>query len=238
MATKYTSYDVAQQLVQIRNYRELHVSGFAELPPDVLSAFLWLTTEWRRVDEMETLIQMGANPHEEHKGFTVLEQFLQGHDGGWRNRNSVQGVEEGVKMLAKHGVTRADLKHEWILSNCDEIITNSEYLSGFFGIEAPGRVKFWYHLPRAEKLEQSPQTFKDVTEGVQTLTCLTNYDQYIAVLEHQGEVMRYLVTKKAGPLAVIPMEPKPGWTKEQDMVSNIVNFAMARDSYPTLPCED
>jgi hypothetical protein len=127
----YTSYDVAQQLVQIRNYQECPVSGFCELPPDVLSAFLWLTAEWRNVSEMETLIQMGANPHEEHDGFTVLEAFLEGHDGYWRDDLVAPMVEEGVKMLTKYGVTRADLKHDWILSNCHKIISNSEYLRGF-----------------------------------------------------------------------------------------------------------
>lgn len=237
MAT-YTAYDIARQIVQIRNYQECHVSGLCELPTDVLSAFLWLTAEWREVEEIESLIKMGANPHEEHEGFTVLEQFLQGHDGSWRNRSDIIMVEEGVKMLAKHGVTRADLKHDWVLSNCEEIINNSNYLREFFGFEPPERVKFYWHLPRAEKLEECPATFKDVDEGVKTLTCMTNHDQYIAVLEYQGQVTRYLVTKRAGLLAVIPMDSKPGWSKEQEMISNIVNFATARDEYPTLPCEE
>lgn len=68
---KYTAYDIAKQLTQIRNYRELHVSGFAELPTDVLSAFLWMTAEWRCFAEMEHLLAMGANPHEENEGRQV-----------------------------------------------------------------------------------------------------------------------------------------------------------------------
>lgn len=130
----YTSYDVARQLVQIRNYQECHVSGLCELPTDVLSAFLWLTSEWRNVDEIETLIKMGANPHETHEGFTVLEIFIQGHDGYWCGKDSVKTVEDGVKMLATYGVTCEDLSHRWILSNCKDIIANSEYLTEFFKV--------------------------------------------------------------------------------------------------------
>jgi hypothetical protein len=130
----YTSYDVARQLVQIRNYVELSVNGLAEVPTDVLSALLHLIAEWRNVNEMETLIKMGANPHETHGGFTVLEMFVQGHDGYWCGKDSVKTVEEGVKMLAKYGVTDADLTHHWILSNCKDIIDNSEYLTEFFKV--------------------------------------------------------------------------------------------------------
>lgn len=130
--SSYTTYDVAKQLVQIRNYHELPVPALVELPTDVLSAFLWLTAEWRNIAEMESLIKMGANPQEEHNGFTVLEQFLEGHDGYWRNDLVAPMVEEGVKMLTKYGVTRADIKHDYILSNCEEIISNSQYLHDFF----------------------------------------------------------------------------------------------------------
>jgi len=133
MAT-YTAYDVARQLVYIRNYAELSVNGLTEIPTDVLSGLLQLTAEWRDVAEMETLIKMGANPHETHEGFTVLEMFVQCHDGYWC-KDSVKKVEDGVKMLAKYGVTDADLKHPWILSNCEEIIKNSEYLATFFKVE-------------------------------------------------------------------------------------------------------
>jgi hypothetical protein len=131
----YSAYDVARQLVQIRNYVPVPTDGFAELPEDVLSALLRLTAEWRNVDEMEALIKMGANPHETREGFTTLEMFLQGHDGYWCGKDSVTKVEEGVKMLANYGVTDKDLSHQWILSNCEEIIKNSEYLSTFFIVE-------------------------------------------------------------------------------------------------------
>ena len=131
----YTSYDVARQLLQIRNYVEVHASGFAELPKDVLSAMLHLTAEYRNAQEMEMLIQMGADPHEKHGGFTVLEMFVQGHDGYWCDKDRVKEVEDGVKMLTKYGVTCEDLTRPWILKNCGEIINNSEYLGTFFKVE-------------------------------------------------------------------------------------------------------
>jgi hypothetical protein len=233
----YTAYDVARQLMQVRNYVELHVSGFAEIPADVLSALLHQTAEYRDVDEMETLIKMGANPRETHEGFTVLEMFVQGHDGCLRHEDSVKTVEGGVKMLAKYGVTDADLKHPWILSNCDEIIKNSEYLSAFFKVEIP-RVKLYYHLPRAEELTLMERAFDTVEGVVKALPVLTDHKQYIAVIENQGTVTRYMVSKGCGSLEVIPMENEPGWSAKQEMISNIVNFVMANDDHPMLPCED
>ena len=233
----YTSYDVARQLLQIRNYLELHASGFVELPKDVISAFLHLTAEWRNIRDMEMLIQMGADPHEKHEGFTVLEMFVQGHDGYWICKDRVKEVEEGVKMLSKHGVTRKDLTHEYILRKCSDLIDNSEYLREFFGVPSE-RVAFYFHAPRAKKLTESPMTFKDLDDAVKTLHCMTDLDQYVAVLEYKGDVSRYLVTKGAGSLSVIPMESKPGWTKEQERVSNIVNFVMGNAEYPTIVGED
>jgi hypothetical protein len=48
----------------------------------------------------------------------------------------VKEVEDGVKMLTKYGVTDKDLSHQWILSNCKDIINNSEYLRTFFKTES------------------------------------------------------------------------------------------------------
>jgi hypothetical protein len=239
--SRYTAYEVANQILQMRDYREVPVEAFGELPRDVLSALLWSLAEWRDLADLEPLLEMGANPHEEHDCYTVLEMFILGHDGYFRTGTpeNISNVEEGVKLLVKFGVTRADFKHEQLLSTCDDIIKNSEYLCGFLGTELSDRVKFYYHLPRAEKLEEVGRTdFIDIDSAVKVLPTLTSHDQYIAVLEHKGKVTRYLVTKDSGPLAVIPMEPMPGWTKRQNMVSNIVNFVFGRDEYPTLPCEN
>lgn len=131
----YTAYDVARQILQMREYAQFDTCSFAELPKDVLTAMLWIRAEWRDSDEIEELIKMGANPAETHQGFTVLEMFVQGHDGYWVGKDRVKEVEDGVKMLTKYGVTDKDLSHQWILSNCKDIINNSEYLSTFFKTE-------------------------------------------------------------------------------------------------------
>ena len=131
----YTAYDVARQILQMREYAQFDTCSFAELPKDVLTAMLWIRAEWRDSDEIEELIKMGANPAETHQGFTVLEMFVQGHDGYWVGKDRVKEVEDGVKMLTKYGVTDKDLSHQWILSNCKDIINNSEYLRTFFKTE-------------------------------------------------------------------------------------------------------
>ena len=94
------------------------------------------------------------------------------------------------------------------------------------------RVKFYFHAPRANKLTESPMTFKDMEDAVKTLHCMTDLDQYVAVLEYKGEVTRYLVTKGAGSLSVIPME-----SKEQERIANIVNFVSGTDKLPMIMCE-
>lgn len=234
----YTAYDVAQQIMNMRNYTEVHVEAFSELPKDVLSAILCLEAEWRHIQDMDTLIELGADPHEKHEEFTVLENFIQGHDGYWICKDRVKEVEEGVKMLSKHGVTREDLSHSWILSKCADIINNSEYLSTFFGTTSTTRVKVYWHLPRSQNIKLMKMTFKDVEDAVKTLPMLTDHKQYIAVIENRDEVTRYLVSKGCGLLEVIPMEDSPGFSDKQKMVSNIVNFVMVNDEYPGLPCED
>ena len=129
----YSAYDVARQIQQMRQYHDIPVSSFVELPKDVLSALLWLKAEWRNVEEMEHLIKMGANPREKNQGFTVLDSFMQGHDGYWRDAERVLEVEEGVKMLAQYGVTHLDAV-ELTVKNCLELIRASEYLCTFFKV--------------------------------------------------------------------------------------------------------
>lgn len=233
----YTAYDVARQITQMRNYTDVSVYGFVELPKDVLSALLRLTAEYRDVQEMEYLIKTGADPHEMHEGFTVLEMLIQGHDGSLWTKDYVKEVEEGVKMLSKYGVSCQGLKHQWILSNCKDIIQNSEYLSTFFNVPFP-RVKVHYHVPRAEEIKFTGRSFLTVEEAVGALNVLTDHKQYVAVIEDRGTVTRYLVSKGCGPMEVVPLESKPGWTAKQEMVSNLVNFVFGNEDFPLLQCEE
>jgi hypothetical protein len=233
----YSAYDIARQIQQMSQYHVIPVFSFVELPKDVLSALLWLRAEWRNVGEMEHLIKMGADPRENDEGYTVLERFLEGHDGYWLDAERVLEVEVGVKMLARYGVTHSDVLHSATLNRCNELIRASEYLCTFFKVPFPS-VKVHYHLPGTIKLEPIAKTYNTVDEAVADLKCLTKHDQYVAVIEDHGDVTRYLVTKNAGPLALIPMERAPGWSEQQNMVSNIVNFVMGRFENPTLPCEE
>ena len=62
--------------------------------------------------------------------------------------------------------------------------------------------------------------------------------QYVAIIEFNGKVTRYLVTKGAGPLEVIPMEDEEkGWTEEKKMLSEVVNFVMSNHEMPLVPGE-
>jgi hypothetical protein len=40
------------------------------------------------------------------------------------------------------------------------------------------------------------------------------------------------------PVFVEVREDKAGWTEKQEMLSNLVNFVMASDEFPSLPCEE
>ena len=110
---------------------DVQVTLYSELPRDILSALLWESAEWRDVSKMDTLIRMGADPHQTYEDFSVLEMFMHGHDGYWRHKNSVEIVEQGVKMLSEHGVSSHDIHNPKLLENISEIIDNSEYLKSF-----------------------------------------------------------------------------------------------------------
>jgi hypothetical protein len=243
MATTYTAYQVANYLIDLHDlhhldWADLDVADERRVPKAILSAILRLTAERRQVGDMETLIVMGANPHEVYLGDSVLERFLLGSGAYARHPSETARVECGVKMLAEAGVSSADFKNKRILNDCKDIIKNSEYLRDFLGVEPP-RVKFYWHAPLAEEFQNdNTGIFTNMEVALKSLPVLTPLDQYIAVLEFKGKVTRYLVTKKAGPLEIIPMEREPGWSKDQQKVSNIVNFVMGNTDYPLLPFED
>ena len=232
---KYTAYDIAKQLRQIRNNRPFDVSGFAELPEDVLSAFLWLTAEWRQVNEMKELLQMGANPHEEHEGLTVLEMFLQGHDGTWRCKSpsNTSETEAGVKMLFEYGVTCGDVKHDWILSNCSEIINNSEYLRNFFGYERVAPYEVWWFKPGSEKLTKRGEFSVDPVVACRWVDIPA--EQFIYIVKKDGKYKRYIITKGFGDATVIPLTETPNVQKK---LSWLTTTLMGGLDGPYAPGED
>jgi hypothetical protein len=73
---------------------------------------------------------------------------------------------------------------------------------------------------------------------VEALPVLTDHKQYMAVIEENGDVWRYLVSKGCGLLEVLPLESLHDRPEKQEMLSNLVNFVMATDEFPSLPCEE
>ena len=62
--------------------------------------------------------------------------------------------------------------------------------------------------------------------------------QYVAVIECNCKVNRFLVSKGCGDLEVIPMgEDDHRWTAQKEMVSEIVNFVMGNHELPLVPGE-
>ncbi len=98
--------------------------------------------------------------------------------------------------------------------------------------------KLYWHLPGAEevKYKGSFHTFEDARNVITKL--IPDVNQYVAVIEYDGNVGRYLVTKGAGLLEVIPMHTEGEWTEKDQMVSEVINFVMANHEMPLVPGED
>lgn len=96
--------------------------------------------------------------------------------------------------------------------------------------------QIYWHLPQANEVTHAAEgcTFEEARKWI--LHIAPHVKQYVAIIQHVGIVTRYLVTKGAGIFEVIPMESK--WNKEQEMLSNILNFVTANDELPLLPGED
>ncbi len=98
--------------------------------------------------------------------------------------------------------------------------------------------KVYWHLPGAEQVTYWDE-FRHFATARYSITQLPTAHQYIAIIECEGRVTRYLVTKGAGPLEVIPMEDEEkGWTEKKKMVSEVINFVMGNHEMPPVPGED
>lgn len=92
-----------------------------------------------------------------------------------------------------------------------------------------------YHLPGGDDITfaASYDNFDDAFEHAKTNIQL---DQYVALIRDDTiqDVSRYMITPGCGPLSCISMQGG-GFNKK---LSNIVNFVMAVEELPTLPCEE
>lgn len=128
----------AKELMFLHHENFIPVSKlFLNKNQKVLDEALMIAAEWRDVEDMRELVKLGANPHYvEDQGFSVLERTLEGHDGYWRTKAYVETAEDAVVFLELKGVTKEEIRHNWIISNCSELIEGSLYLQSFFGLKA------------------------------------------------------------------------------------------------------
>lgn len=93
--------------------------------------------------------------------------------------------------------------------------------------------ELYYHLPHAEKM-----LFVGRYYECKPLTHYITHDQYMAVFKVGTRVLRYFVTRGAGPLEVISLNAEDGAVSFNKKLSNLTNVVMGSMEYPTFPCED
>jgi hypothetical protein len=99
-------------------------------------------------------------------------------------------------------------------------------------------IRVYYHLPGDETLVYTGRSFPTRKEAEENLASVVGEDdQYIAVLEDDGKVFRYLVTKGCGKLEVIPVEAS-GLNDLLYKVGHMFNFVMGDIDFPLMEGED
>ena len=99
-------------------------------------------------------------------------------------------------------------------------------------------IRVYYHLPGDETLMYTGRSFPTRNEAEENLASVVEEDdQYVAVLEDDGKVFRYLVTKGCGKLEVIPVEAS-GSTNLIENVGHMFNFLMGDIDFPLMEGED
>lgn len=90
-------------------------------------------------------------------------------------------------------------------------------------------MELYYHTPNSEKLH-----FVGKVDTCDPLHPDIKEEQYMAVFKTGTRVLRYFVTREAGPLEVVSLNEGDGFNKR---LSNLVNFVMGSMEYPTFPDE-
>jgi hypothetical protein len=93
--------------------------------------------------------------------------------------------------------------------------------------------ELYYHLPHAEKM-----LFVGRYHECKPLTPDITHDQYMAVFKVGTRVLRYFVTRGAGPLEVISLNVDDAAGSFNQKLSNLTNVVMGSMEYPTFPCEE
>jgi hypothetical protein len=92
--------------------------------------------------------------------------------------------------------------------------------------------EFYYHKPNSQKLN-----FVGKVDICDPLSGGIKEEQYMAVFKSGAKVLRYFVTREAGPLEVVSLNMEDGAGRFNKRLSNLVNFVMGSSEYPTFPDE-
>ena len=108
------------------------VSMFVTQGAWIINAGLMVLAEFRCHELMETMIKMGANVHDTHNGYSILELVLSGI--GYDERKKVKEMVACVKILRKHGVTARDVTHDAVKEYCVEYSRKSAFIRSFMNV--------------------------------------------------------------------------------------------------------
>ena len=89
--------------------------------------------------------------------------------------------------------------------------------------------ELYYHKPNSQKM-----TFVGKVDNCDPLNGDIKQEQYMAVFKSGAQVLRYFVTREAGPLEVISLNMEDDINKR---LRNLVNFVMGYMEYPTFQDE-
>jgi hypothetical protein len=92
--------------------------------------------------------------------------------------------------------------------------------------------ELYYHLPHSEKM-----TYVGKVDVCNPLHPDIRQEQYMAVFKSGTKVLRYFVTREAGPLEVVSLNAEDGGQLNKRL-SNLVNVVMGSMDYPTFPYEE
>ena len=166
---------------------------FSNQNQNVINEGMMIAAEWRDLHAMEKFCNsMGADPHYVNKdGFSVLETVLQGHDGYWRE--DVESAKQALLFLKLLGVTRKDIRHDWIIEQCcDLYMFKDKWIKDFL---CPSEFEAWWHKPGDSKLNSLGEYQFDPREADEWKKVPA--DQFIYVVKGKY-INRYIVTKGLG----------------------------------------
>jgi hypothetical protein len=149
-----------------------------------------------------------------------------------------------IPDFAKVSVARRKFNKRWETRGLEKkyflslLLVINKVLDAYINPPKDDALVYW-HEPGADEVIYygSYETFAEARNSLALLD--TGMAQYVAIIEFDGEVKRYLVSKGCGPMEVVPMEnEEQGWTEKKRMLSELVNFVMATHEMPPVPGED